>query len=570
MIRLFLSTALAGVLTFSTLAPVQAQSVAGAYLAGRQAAISNDFDEAAVYYVKALARDQNNLELMDGAILSFLSLGQLDRAVPIAKRLEASGERAQVAHMAMIGDLIAREDYATLAARDVETLGIGPLVDGLLGAWTLVGLGNVADGMAAFDTLAEQPSFGGFALYHKALALAQTGNFEAAAAVYEAEDAGAMNMMRRGIMARAEILSQLDRNADALEVLQQAFGAATDPELTALTAGLTAGDTVPFTHVTSVRDGHAEVFYSLADVLRGEAGPNYTLLYGRMAQHIRPGHIDAILLNASLLEELGQYELAIDAYRAVPNDSAASHAAELGRAAALRRSGKPDASIEALEQLTRRFPDMAVVFSTLGDVLRQQDKFTEAVSAYDRTLKLTAPEARGRWFTHYARAISHERLDNWELAEADFRQALALNPDQPQVLNYLGYSMVEKEINLDEALEMIQKAVSKEPESGYIVDSLGWVLYRLGNYEDAVVHMERAVELMPVDPVVNDHLGDVYWAVGRTREAEFQWSRALSFAEYGSASEDVKPDRIRRKLEVGLDVVLSEEGADPLKVANDN
>ena len=130
--------------------------------------------------------------------------------------------------------------------------------------------------------------------------------------------------------------------------------------------------------------------------------------------------------------------------------------------------------------------------------------------------------------------------------------------------------MVEKEINLDEALEMIQKAVSKEPESGYIVDSLGWVLYRLGNYEDAVVHMERAVELMPVDPVVNDHLGDVYWAVGRTREAEFQWSRALSFAEYGSASEDVKPDRIRRKLEVGLDVVLSEEGADPLKVANDN
>ena len=346
MIRLFLSTALAGVLTFSTLAPVQAQSVAGAYLAGRQAAISNDFDEAAVYYVKALARDQNNLELMDGAILSFLSLGQLNRAVPIAKRLEASGERAQVAHMAMIGDLIAREDYATLAARDVETLGIGPLVDGLLGAWTLVGLGNVADGMAAFDTLAEQPSFGGFALYHKALALAQTGDFEAAAAVYEAEDAGAMNMMRRGIMARAEILSQLDRNADALEVLQQAFGAATDPELTALTAGLTAGDTVPFTHVTSVRDGHAEVFYSLADVLRGEAGPNYTLLVRRvMAQHIRPGHIDrAFVERLACWRSWASTSLAIACLpNAVPDEHAAHPTRpQLGRAAALRRSlGSP-------------------------------------------------------------------------------------------------------------------------------------------------------------------------------------------------------------------------------------
>ncbi|MEM6558130.1 MAG: tetratricopeptide repeat protein, partial [Pseudomonadota bacterium] len=157
----------------------------------------------------------------------------------------------------------------------------------------------------------------------------------------------------------------------------------------------------------------------------------------------------------------------------------------------------------------------------------------------------------------------------WESAEADFRAALELNPEHPQVLNYLGYSLVEKQIKLDEALSMIERAVERQPDSGYIVDSLGWVLYRLGRYEEAIGHMERAAELMPVDPVVNDHLGDVLWAVGRTTEARFQWRRALSFINDDTQLQDIDPDRIRRKLEVGLDVVLVEEGAPPLKVADE-
>jgi tetratricopeptide (TPR) repeat protein len=236
----------------------------------------------------------------------------------------------------------------------------------------------------------------------------------------------------------------------------------------------------------------------------------------------------------------------------------------------LRRAGKPDAAIEVLEQLARRFPDMSIVHSTLGDFLRGQDAYADAVMSYDKALNLTPEDARSRWFVLYARAIAHERLDNWELAEADFRAALVLNPDQPQVLNYLGYSMVEQQINLDEALEMIERAVAARPDSGFIVDSLGWVLFRLGRYSEAVVHMETAVQLMPIDPVVNDHLGDVYWSVGRTREAEFQWSRALSFVDPTDADGEADPDRIRRKLEIGLDAVLAEEGADPLKVANDD
>jgi len=566
-----MSTAVAMTFSVSVGAPQAfAQSVSGAYLAGRQATSQNDFSNASTYFVKALARDRTNPELMEGAVSSLLALGEIQKAVPIAKAIEQLELRSQTASMVLFADLVMNQDFDGVIARAGDNGGIGPLVDTLVSAWAKLGQGQAAAAFEEFDVVAEQPGMSGFATYHKALAFAVVGDFEGANNLFSSSNADGASATRRGAMARAEVLSQLDRNADAVQSLRLAFGDATDPELDALLEALEAGTIVPFTHATSASDGIAEVFYSLAGALRGEADADYTLLYARLAYSLRPDHIDALLLSAELLEELGQFDLAIDAYKKVPRTDTASHAAELGRAAALRSSGKPDAAIEVLAQLARRFPDMAIVHSTLGDALRNQDEFVDAVAFYDRALELVPEGSRGRWFIHYARAISHERLDNWEQAEADFRAALDLNPDHPQVLNYLGYSMVEKQINLAEALDMIERAVAARPDSGFIVDSLGWVLYRLGRYDEAVAHMERAVELMAVDPVVNDHLGDVYWAVGRKREAEFQWSRALSFVDPTEVDGEADPDRMRRKLEIGLDAVLLEEGAEPLKVANDD
>lgn len=571
MIRFLMSTAVAMTFSVSVSAPQAfAQSVSGAYLAGRQATSQNDFSNASTYFVKALARDRTNPELMEGAVSSLLALGEIQKAVPIAKAIEQLELRSQTASMVLIADLVMNKNFDGVIARADDNGGIGPLVDTLVSAWAKLGQGKAAAAFEEFDVVAEQPGMSGFATYHKAVAFAVVGDFEGANNLFSSSNADGASATRRGAMARAEVLSQLDRNADAVQSLRLAFGDATDPELDALLEALEAGTMVPFTHATSASDGIAEVFYSLAGALRGEADADYTLLYARLAYSLRTDHIDALLLSAELLEELGQFDLAIDAYKKVPRTDTASHAAELGRAAALRSSGKPDAAIEVLAQIARRFPGMAIVHSTLGDALRNQDEFVDAVASYDRALELVPEGSRGRWFIHYARAIAHERLDNWEQAEADFRAALDLNPDHPQVLNYLGYSMVEKQINLAEALDMIERAVAARPDSGFIVDSLGWVLYRLGRYDEAVAHMERAVELMAVDPVVNDHLGDVYWAVGRKREAEFQWSRALSFVDPTEVDGEADPDRMRRKLEIGLDAVLLEEGAEPLKVANDD
>lgn len=571
MIRFLMATAVA-MTFFTSMGTTQAlaQSVSGAYLAGRQAASQNDFKNASTYFIKALARDRTNPELMEDAVSSLLALGQIKQAVQIAKAIEQLELRSQTASMVLIADLVMREDFDGVLKRLDNNGGIGPLADRLVSAWAKLGQGQAAAAFEEFDAVAEQPGMSGFANYHKAMALVVVGDFEGANSLFSSRDADDVSVTRRGAMARAEVLSQLDRNTDALRILRLAFGNATDPELDALLVALGAGKKVPFTQVSSVSDGIAEVFYSLAGALRGEAGAEYTLLYARLAYSLRPKHIDALLLSAELLEELGQFDLAIDAYKKVPRTDTASHTAELGRAAALRRSGKPDAEIEVLEQLARRFPDMAIVQSTLGDALRNQDRFVDAVASYDRALELVPEGSRGRWFIHYARAISYERLDKWDQAEVDFRAALDLNPDQPQVLNYLGYSLVEKQINLVEALDMIERAVRARPDSGFIVDSLGWVLYRLGRYDEAVAHMERAVELLAVDPVVNDHLGDVYWAVGRKREAEFQWSRALSFSDLSEVDGEADPDRMRRKLEIGLDAVLLEEGLELKKVANDD
>lgn len=570
MYSLFRNAAFAALVSTLTL-PVAAQADigAGAYLAGRQAVYRSDFASAAQFYSEALLRDAGNAALMENVVLSQLALGNHKRALPVAQLMEEQGLQSQMAHMAIIANLISDQKYQELLDRDPEAQGIGPLVDGLLTAWAHMGTGSVDKALAQFDKVAEEAGLRGFAYYHKAMALASVGDFEGAEALFAAEDGALTTISRRAALARAEILSQLDRNEDAIAMMTEVFGPSLDPALADVADRLKAGDRLPFAMVSSVQDGMAEVFFTIGAALNGEAADDYTLIYIRTANFLRPDHIDALLLSAGLLDDLGQYDLSVETYRKVPQNSPDYHAAELGRAEALRRAAKPDAAIEVLERLAKDYPTLPLVHSSLGDLLRQQEDYAAAVVAYDKALELTEEGAGSRWFLLYARGICHERLKQWELAEADFRKALELNPDQPQVLNYLGYSLVEKREKLDEALSMIERAVAARPDSGYIVDSLGWVLFRLGRYDEAVGHMERAVELMPVDPVVNDHLGDVYWAVGRAREAEFQWRRALSFIDPEDTDGEADPERIRRKLEIGLDAVLAEEGAEPLKVAND-
>ncbi len=532
-----------------------AEEDAGAYLAARSAVIASDYAEATSWFTRALITDPSNVQLLDGALIGRLSMGDFEGAVAIAPRLIQLNTVSASANITLMADQAKRGAFEDFLKDQDAGRSINPALDGLATAWAELGAGRMSDALASFDEVAKLQGMGPFARYHKALALASVGDFEGADAILSDN----LRVNRRGMIARIQILSQLERGEDALELMNREFGQEPEPLLDSLRTRLAAGETLPFDIVRNATDGVAEVFFSVAGALNGEAADGYTLIYARIAQFLRPDHIDSILLAANLLQQQGQTDLAIQTYALVPATDPSFFAAELGRADAQAISGDTDAAIATLTELAETNGDLMMVHLSLGDLLRNEERFDEASQAYDRALASVREINQRHWVIYYSRGITHERGKQWELADADFRKALELNPGQPVVLNYLGYSLVERGEKLDEALGMIEQAVAAEPESGYIIDSLAWALFKLGRYDEALAPMEKASLLEPVDPIVTDHLGDVYWAVGRKLEAEFQWHRALSFDP-----EEDQAIRIRRKLEVGLDAVLQEEGELPL------
>lgn len=559
--RPLLALTMLALVPFAAPAPVAAQDNSGAYLAARVAGTNRDFREAALWYNRAMLGDPTNTVILEGAVLSHLSIGEVDKAAAIARQLQQTGVNSQPAFMALLAEQAKAGDFAGIVADAKAGRSIGKLFDELALAWAELGTGRMSEALEAFDSLAAEQGLQVFGLYHKALALASAGDFEGAATIFADEKAAPLRGVRRAVLARAQILSQLERNADALTLIDTVFIPGQEPAMDALRARLEAGEPVAYDIARDAREGIAEVFMTLATALNGEADDSYTLLYSQIAADLRPDHVEAQLMSAGLLSMQGQYQLASETYAKVPNTDPTFHVAEMGRADALYASDKKEAAVEVLQALSRSHPRLIAVQKALGDMLRREERYAEAVPAYDAAIAVAAEtETPEDWVLYYARAICHERLKDWDKAEPDFLKALALNPDQPQVLNYLGYSYLEKNIKLDEALAMIKTAVEKQPDMGYIIDSLAWGYFRLGRYEDAVEPMERASVLEPVDPIVTDHLGDVYWAVGRKLEARFQWRRALSFDP-----EEKEAERIRRKLEIGLDAVLAEEGAPPLR-----
>ncbi|WP_416221392.1 tetratricopeptide repeat protein [Pseudotabrizicola sp.] len=538
---------------------------AGAYLAARSASSQGDFREGAHWFSRALESDPDNLGLLEGAILSYIGVGDFVKAGQSAARLTELEGRSIGASMALLVRDTQAENYEAILALP-DSRKIGNLMDDLVRAWAEFGTGRMSEATAAFDAIARTDGLKAFGLYHKALALAAVGDFESADDILSGRAEGPLVVNRRGIIAHVQMLSQLEQFDDALALLDQSFGTEPEPEMIALRAQLSARTPLAFDVVRSAKDGIAEVFFTVAVALNGEAEDGYTLLYSRAALDLNPAHTDATLLSAGLLEQLGQSELAGETYALLPKDHPSFHSAEIGRTASLLAMDKKDEALAALKALTESHPALLIVHMAYGDALRRNEQFEQAAEAYDVAVGLVSEPTERHWGLFYSRAVAHERSDQWNKAEADFRKALELNPDQPQVLNYLGYSFVDRGENLEEALGMIERAVAARPDAGYIIDSLAWAYFRLGRYEDALPQMERASLLEPVDPVVTDHLGDVYWAVGRQLEARFQWRRALSF-------DPVEKDaiRIRRKLEIGLDAVLAEEGAPSLQaVANGN
>ena len=549
--------AFAAVLAALSSTTVSARSLSGSYLAATQAELRDDHEQAAFYYTRTLGFDLENPQLLQRAMQAQVASGDVSVAATIAERLLTLNSENQFATLVAIANDVQRNEPARALARlDQGEQGMTPLLADLLRGWLMLAMGDEDAALDFFAGVSGNETYEVFGAFHAALALALTGNYQEASQRLELSDVGPVRLNRRSTVARIQLLAATGQDDAALrltdDVLATGFGDRSFEELRAQIAGDAA---VEFNLINTAADGIAEVFFDLASVL-GEEGEDVALIYGRLASHIQPNFAEAQLLVAAILNNQGQYTLATEAFDAVLSTSPQFIEAELGRAQALSDDDHPEDAIAVLTGLTAAYPETMRLQYLQGNALRRADRPAEAIEAFDIAISLLDAPSEQHWLIFYQRGIAHNAAENWAAAEADFRRALELQPDNALVLNFLGYSLVEEKRDLDEALDMIRRAVDQRPYDGYITDSLGWVLYRMDRMDEAIEPMERAVELAPVDPIINDHLGDVYWAVGRKREAEFQWKRALSFQPEADVEE-----RILLKLDIGLDAVLSQEAA---------
>ena len=538
---------------------VRAEISFGGYLAGRHALSTKDFDAASTYLSRAIEDDLENPELLNGLISVQVSLGDIGAAKISSDNLDLLGVQTQLSNMVKIAIQLRNRDFDNAKQQIENEQGINPLLDKIVTGWAFADEGNFENAETIFDEIGKGSSLAQFSQMQKASMLAAYGRYESALNTIENLE---KNSNRISIDARAlkvQLLLKLDNKEEATEYFSKIFGDGVNSDAANLRMQVEDHpNAYSIEESLSLEAGIAYAFYAIADILKDDSDPNTALLYVRLAQYLNENSQKAILLAADLLEQMGQYDLAVEEYAKISPSSSYFLSSELGRVGALRDGGKTEAALEVLYYLSREFSDIGIVHNSLGDFLRREERYSEAKIAYDRAVDIYRENNNVSWVVLYARGITHERLQEWDKAESDFRNALTINPDQANVLNYLGYSLIDRGEKLDEAMTMIEKAVSLQPESGYIVDSLAWGLFKLGQYETAIPHMEKAAELMPVDPIVTDHLGDLYWAVGRQLEAKFQWRRALSFdPELKDAT------RIREKLRIGLDRVLVNEGLKP-------
>jgi tetratricopeptide (TPR) repeat protein len=533
-------------------APV-APSPYGAYLAAELAASQHDAVDAAALFRQSLIDDPSNPDLLDKAFLYSAVAGEMDQAVSLAKRLAAAHSDDRWAELALTVDAFQHGDYAGARA-DIARSASGPftaLTLSLLDAWAAQGMGNTDAALAKLKDVSKEGGTDTLQALQTALLLDLAGRNAAAEAAYKrALDAG---VSPRAIDGYGRFLERTGRSADA-----RAFYAkhAADDSVALITKqGLARLDAkqVPERLVPTPAAGAAEALFGIGASLNDPSSADYAILYLQFALSLEPDFDLARIVLADRYETLEKYDAAIAIYRSVGAASPYKQAADVQIAIDENRQNDSKDAAAELTAITAAHPDDLSAWTALGDVDRATEDYAAGAVAYDHAIGLLKDTAKDDWPLYFARAICEERSNRWSAAENDLDTALRLSPDQAQVLNYLGYSWVDKGEHLTEALAMLEKARALSPYDGYIVDSVGWAYFRLGRYEEAAKTLENAVLLVPGDSTINEHLGDAYWRVGRKLDAHFQWSHALAFGP--DAGEKAK---LQEKLEHGLDA-----GGDP-------
>ncbi len=520
---------------------------AGSYLAGRMASGYKDLDASATYLKKALNLDPKNSDLQARTFEVLVGSGRMAEALDLAPELLQQKNAGKLVQLVSAIDAFKHRQYKkVIQLTDAPERGdVTNITDGLLQAWALYGLGETKTAISLLDRLKGPDWVGIFRDYHAGLILSLANDKEESglrlARTYKADKALPISR------AQAVYLARAGKRDEALKVVQDFLKQAPNNSLMLrLGEDIEASRNVP-PLVNDAVQGASEVMFQLGAELARNNGDELAAIYLQLALYLDDKNALNLLALADLYDQLKQPAKVIETLRRVPGDSNLKPVAELQLAIVLDSQEQTEESFKHLDAVIAANPSNLEALVTKGNILRVRKRFAEAQTYYEKAIQLVPKPEQKHWTLFFYRGITYERAKQWPKAEADLKKALELQPDQPTVLNYLGYSWIDRSMNLEEGMAMLKRAVQQNPNDGYTIDSVGWAYYRMGQYDDAVSWVQRAVAKKPSDPVLNDHLGDVYWKVGRKLEAYFQWRQA----------KDLKPEpddlaRIEQKLKNGF------------------
>lgn len=541
-------------------------SFSGAFLAARTADVDGDLDTAVKLYRIALEFQPDNIDVKQRLMITQLMNGQFDDGAELAEELKADQSVERITTIVRAIDAIRDGNYKS--AKSILNYQ-GPndldrLMNGLLRAWAEAGAGNEKEALALIDGMEGPEWFGLFKNYNAgAIAIVSKDSAKARSYLNNAvtdRDGGsaAPDTFMRAVVALARLEAGAGNKQKALDTLSvgETFFNNYSP-LKALRESIEKGEKQE-QQVRDATQGAASVLFSIGGALNREGAEDIVSLYLQSARALDPESADTLVMLGGLAETRKMPEKAIELYRSVPENSPMRRVSELQLGLSLAAVGKTDEAKQHLKALIGADPKDVRSYLAYGSVLSDTKEYKEMGDIYDRAVEdaIGPVPNKSHWTVFFQRGIAYERQKKWNLAEPSFRKALELNPDQPQVLNYLGYSWIDMNMNLDEGMEMIRRAVELRPDDGYIVDSLGWAYFRLQQFEEAVTELEKAAELRAGDATINDHLGDAYWRVGRKIEARYQWNRAL-----GLKPEDAEIPKIQAKIVTGLPELKEKEPA---------
>ncbi|MBX3498468.1 MAG: tetratricopeptide repeat protein [Alphaproteobacteria bacterium] len=537
------------------------QSVEGLFLAGRAAEARRDHETALAMAEAALSRVPDDPEIFTMAFRQRILGGRLAVAAELAPKMLARKSDDGFANLVLALPLIKRGDFKGAEAY-FEQLG-DRTSSGILRpfseAWLKAGQ---QDFVAARERLAtvkpgDDDPFMPAWRTHAALIDEAAGDKQAAEDGLRAATRGEVPALRP-VLTLAAFLRRNGKADEAREILRKFADA--NPEAVLMDALIASTDTPK---APTPADMIGETLFDLGALLAGSGGviggqrvegvEERVLMFMRLALELNPNLDTARLVVADVYESFAAPRKAIEMLKAVPKASPLHWRARLRASLAMVEADRIDEAVKALQAMVDERTERIDAAWTLGDLLRSKERYADAAVVFDVAISRVAtpgPRHAALWF---GRGMCRERTKNWPGAEADLKRALELMPEQPYVLNYLGYTWIDRGENLEEGMALLQRALKQRPDDGAITDSVGWAYYRMGKYDLAVEYLERAIQLKADDATIVDHLGDAYWHVGRRREARFQWERALA----GKPEPD-RIDIIRRKLNEGLTAELDQ------------